>query len=274
VVFVGPGAAPAATTAAAAPPVTPPATDGAAGEEAAERLQPAATSPDESAPADDGIQTATRLRRGAAAGKATSPAVAIVPRRQFYISLPKGSTSPAAQTVLPAAPAARETPGVQGALKDYLPETPLPPAPKPVTVPPLVTAPQPVSPAPTAARAGRLIWTGDLAKRAVLWIEGMHASRGSLTGSLAGVPAQFHVAPAEFTHDGLVVYTRDGTLKGRQEPASKANGWNAVKFQIDPQRAAGLVIVEPPSKENGFNRLILRNDARDCPVIVVDWTAQ
>jgi hypothetical protein len=282
--FVGRGEPPAAVRTAVVPPVT----DGAAGEETAEPLRRAATpSPEPAAagnagspPAADGIQTATRLKRAATDKKETSPAASIAPRRQFRMSLPQGRAPSPAEAVLPAAPAARELPAVQAALKDYLPETRPPAAPKPVTAPPpvttppLVTVPRPVTQAAPAARSGRLIWTGDLAKRAVLWIEGMHASRGSMTGSLSGVPAEFRVWPAELTNDGLLVYTRDSTLKGRQEPASKANGWNAMKFQLDAQRAKELVVVEAPSKENGFNRLILRNDARACPVIVVDWTAQ
>jgi hypothetical protein len=108
----------------------------------------------------------------------------------------------------------------------------------------------------------------------VVEIEGTRASIGSLSGSLSGVPAVFHVWPAEFTRDGLAVYTGNTADRGRKEPASKSTGWNSVNFQFDPVRAGELVVLEAPNRGNDFNRLVLRNDARACPIVVVDWTVQ
>jgi hypothetical protein len=105
----------------------------------------------------------------------------------------------------------------------------------------------------------------------VVEISGSHASFGSVIGSWSGAPADFRVEPAEFTRDGLVIYTADGAANGRTEPPSKSNGWNRVEFAFDPVRVGQLVVLEPPNRANNFNRLVLRSDAKTCPVIVVDW---
>jgi hypothetical protein len=119
-----------------------------------------------------------------------------------------------------------------------------------------------------------LIWTGELGRRGVVELEGTRASIGSLSGSLSGAPAVYHVWPAEFTRDGLAVYTGNTAERGRKEAPSKSTGWNPVNFQFDPERARELVVLEAPNRVNDFNRLVLRNDARACPIIVVDWTVQ
>ena len=135
-------------------------------------------------------------------------------------------------------------------------------------------APEPVQPQPqttTAPQSGRLIWTGKLDPHAVIEINGTHAGFGSVIGSWPGGPAEFRVDPAEFTRDGLVIYTTDGAANGRTEPPSKATGWNPVSFAFDPVRAGQLVVLEAPNQRNNFNRIVLRSDAKTCPVIVVDW---
>ena len=105
-------------------------------------------------------------------------------------------------------------------------------------------------------------------------IEGGRASIGSLSGSLSAQPSTVHVWPAEFTREGLAVFTMDGAAHGRKEQPSMANGWNSVRYQFDPVRSRELVVLEAPNRVNGFDRLVVRNDARSCPVIVVDWSLQ
>jgi hypothetical protein len=119
-----------------------------------------------------------------------------------------------------------------------------------------------------------LIWTGKLDPHAVVEINGAHAGFGSVIGSWPGGPAEFRVDPAEFTRDGLVIYTADGAANGRTEPPSKANGWNPVSFAFDPVRVGQLVVLEAPNQRNNFNRIVLRSDAKTCPVIVIDWKAR
>ena len=130
-------------------------------------------------------------------------------------------------------------------------------------------------PKPAAQRgSGRLIWTGRLLRHGILEVDGGHASTGSLIGSLSGLPAHFRIHPAEFTRDGLVIYTADGAANGHTEPPSAGNGWNPVRFSFDPVRAGQLKVLESPNRTNHFNRLVVLSRSKTCPVIVVDWNAR
>lgn len=139
------------------------------------------------------------------------------------------------------------------------------------TPPPALNLPA-ARPAISMQRSGRIIWTGSLDRRGVVEIEGTRATVGSLVGELPGLKVAYRVSPAEFVAGGLVVYTSDRAASHRTEPASKANGWNATRFEYDPQRARQLVVLEAPNASNEFKRLALRSDARNCSVIVVDWS--
>jgi hypothetical protein len=138
-----------------------------------------------------------------------------------------------------------------------------------------VSIPSPEPPraeAGAAHRSGRLIWTGSLAKRGVLEIEGGSVSVGTVTGGLPGMPLSLKISPAEFGDDGLVVYTSDASRDAHLEPATKANGWNALHYVWNPERARQLAILEAPNPSNQFSRLVLRNDARHCSLILIEWT--
>jgi hypothetical protein len=164
-----------------------------------------------------------------------------------------------------------------------LPETSpvLSPAPPPLAVgavtprlPLSLPGSPPVPPAYAGPRSGRLIWTGALARRGVVEIEGSRASLGSLAGFLPGVPVSLDASPAEFDAGGLVVHTADAAKHGRAEPAGPGNGWNRTRFAWDPQRAGQVAVLEAPNSSNQFKRLTLRCDARNCPVIVIEWSVQ
>jgi hypothetical protein len=179
------------------------------------------------------------------------------PRRALVLPSTPSATAPP-PIALPAPPlvAANTTAPVAVALNL--------PVPKPVIVPKPAITPQ--------ARSGRLIWTGSLERRGVVEIEGSRPTVGSLTGELPGLNVSMRVSPAEFVAGGLVVYTADRAAARRTEPASKANGWNATRFEWDPERARQIVVLESPNASNEFKRLALRSDARNCSVIVVDWS--
>jgi hypothetical protein len=167
-------------------------------------------------------------------------------------------------SALPDPPALTSRPSV-AALPDVLSSPPLrlkPAVPEPTTAP------------YNGPRSGRLIWTGVLGKRGVVDIEGNRASMGTLVGGLPGVPVSIRVSPAEFGRDGLMVYSLDAAGTHDRERPARSNGWNAVQFQVDADRARGLVVLESPNTANEFRRLVVRSDLRNCSVIVIDWTLQ
>ena len=119
-----------------------------------------------------------------------------------------------------------------------------------------------------------MIWTGSMGRRGVVEIEGAHASIGSLSGGLPGVPVGLRISPAEFSSQGLIVDTADVSYNERREIASAANGWNATIYRWEPARARELVVLEAPNPSNNFKRLVVRNDARSCRVMVVEWSVR
>jgi hypothetical protein len=134
--------------------------------------------------------------------------------------------------------------------------------------------PVPRPPVYSGPRSGRIIWTGSMGRRGVVEIEGSHASIGSVRGALPAVPVTIQVSPAEFSPGKLVILSDDESSNNRRENPSAANGWNATVFQWEPERAEKLVILESPNPSNEFKRLVIRNDARACSVIVVDWNVR
>jgi hypothetical protein len=161
-------------------------------------------------------------------------------------------------------------------------DPPMPPAPS-MAVPRPVVGPlamvmagpgatPPRLPVYTGPRSGRMIWTGSMGRRGVVEIEGAHASIGSLSGGLPGVPVSVRISPADFSARGLIVHTGDVAYNERREIASAANGWNATIYRWEPDRARELVVLEAPNPSNDFKRLVVRNDARSCRVMLVEWS--
>jgi hypothetical protein len=103
-------------------------------------------------------------------------------------------------------------------------------------------------------------------------VDGRSVSVGSLNGALPGAPVNLTIVPAEFGENGLVVYTTDAARHNRVEPASAGNGWNQVTYVWDPERVRQLSVLEAPNPNNGYNRIALRNDARRCSMILIDWS--
>jgi hypothetical protein len=192
-----------------------------------------------------------------------APKAEVAPRKTLVLP---GRTSPTqvAAAPLPAAPSVDPIPVKSIAAPDLLSNPPLAGAPPPAAR----TAPA------SLPRTGRLIWTGTLARRGVVEIEASHTSAGSLAGGLPGVPIFVRILPAEFTQNGLVVYTNDRSKAGATERPTKANGWNTLHFRYDPARVVELVVIEAPNRTNDYSRLVLRNEGRDYSVVVIDWSQQ
>jgi len=189
--------------------------------------------------------------------------------RRTEFGADRSGSSGASQPVLPNAPAIGSGQAHPAAVPEIL-SGPLiherAPAPPPT--------PSPVTRAPSwaGARSGRFIWTGVLGRRGVMEIDGSHVNKGSLTGTFPPVPLLVHVLPAEFSRGGLTVYTPEAAKNGLSEAPSKSNGWNGTRFKFDYYRAHELVILEAPNRTNDYSRLVVRNDGRECSVVVVNWS--
>lgn len=207
------------------------------------------------------------------------PAAASVhepPRRQKF-ALAAAPARPAPNvSVLPDPPPVRPleaAPSLLAAVASQ-PAFPLPvsppmaPAPAPAVPPPGRGAPPP---AEVKHVSGRLIWTGTLLRRGVVEVDGQSVSVGTLSGALPGMPISFTVSPAEFREDGLVVYTADPARNNQVELPSAGNGWNRLKFVLDPERVHEITVLESPNASNRFSHLALRADARRCFMLLIDW---
>jgi hypothetical protein len=134
---------------------------------------------------------------------------------------------------------------------------------------PALSLPAPVSnPVPPAS--GRLIWTGQLAKHAVLSFSAQGASSGYVDGWLPSkTPVHIDVRPGELIEGAMMIFAKDGN--SRSEPPSALNGWNTVIYKQDIARASELEVVEAPGPGNEWSHLVLRNGDRRLSLIVVDW---
>jgi hypothetical protein len=131
-------------------------------------------------------------------------------------------------------------------------------------------APVPDARAPAAPASGRLIWTGQLAKGAVISLTSKGASIGYLNGWIPPkTPVHLEVRPGELITGGIVVYTKDPN--SRSEPPSAGNGWNTVIYRQDYVRASDLRVLEAPGAGNDWNQLVLQNGDRKLSLIVLDW---
>jgi hypothetical protein len=148
------------------------------------------------------------------------------------------------------------------------PSLPAAPAPKPPAPAP------PPAPVKQAPHSGRLIWTGSLARRGIVELDGRSVSLGTISGALPGVPVNVSVTPAEFDENGLLVFTTDAKRHNRVEPPSVGNGWNRITYVWDPERVKQLAILEYPNQSNNYSRLTVRSDGRRCSVIFIDWSVR
>ena len=71
------------------------------------------------------------------------------------------------------------------------------------------------------------MWSGTLEKNGVLVIEDRHASHGTLTGELPGVPVEIEVDAKEF---------------GVAEAPAPSNGWKRIAIRSRRKRSASLTI--------------------------------
>jgi proteasome lid subunit RPN8/RPN11 len=160
------------------------------------------------------------------------------------------------------------------------PEEPLLPAP-PVIAPnaaatmaadiPHLPIPAPLNPVDQGLAAGKIIWTGKLARSGTIQILGNRASQGRVTGGLPGIPVRVQVFPSELIQEGLRIFTAEpGSISPPEAPGVQ-NGWNRTVYVLNPKKAAEISILEAPGQQNAWNRLILRAERGDHSIIVLRW---
>jgi hypothetical protein len=145
--------------------------------------------------------------------------------------------------------------------------TPQPPSYQPV--PPPAPVPQQKAAASRPA-SGRAIWTGRLPKGALLLFEGARPSVGSLHGSFPQNAARIRVFAADLGDAGIVVFD-GGARQNAIEPPSAANGWNLTTYNADAKRSRSVMVLEYPSRNNDWKRLLIRSEDRTLSMLVIDW---
>ena len=119
--------------------------------------------------------------------------------------------------------------------------------------------------------AGRIIWTGKLARSGTIQILGNRASEGRVTGGLPGIPVRVQVFPSDLIQEGLRIFTADPGSIGPAEAPGVQNGWNRTVYILNPKKAGEISILEAPGQQNAWNRLTLRAERGDHSIIVLRW---
>ena len=232
-----PSAAPAAPSAGKDPPPAPPAP------EQEVRNLPPVDRPSRQSPREAPVQAVS----------AQPPSPASAPQRRQLTLPPAGAPHPA-EPLLPAPPVI--TPTAAATPSAILPHVGIPAPPKP----------DDQSPA-----AGKIIWTGKLARGGTVQILGNRPSQGRVTGGLPGVPVRVQVFPSELVQEGLRIFTADPASISPPEAPGAQNGWNRTAYVLNPRKAGEIIIVEAPGPQNAWNRLVLRAERGEHSIIVLRW---
>lgn len=214
--------------------------------------------------------------------------------------LPEGDEKPAAARIEEPPPSRRDAPPTAGEILGAVqpaPVTPTPAPPPEAEVPrrplfsdsgpatarpdPAESLPQPAAPPAgqsyhaSAARSGRVIWSGYLPATGTLTIDRGSVSIGSLTGALPGRPVRIRAYPAELSSAGMTVYHGDDAeaRDNAVEAPGPRNAWTRTQFVRDPSRASNLSVVEAPSPANGWAMVRLRCGLHPVSVVIIEWYA-
>ncbi len=146
------------------------------------------------------------------------------------------------------------------------------------TVPPPQPRPEAVSPQPDAAAdssepkaeksRGRIVWTGQARKGALIRIDGGAASVGALYGNFPGGPIEIRVFPADRALRRLTVFTSDAKYATAVRTATAAG---PALFSWDPRHMTDVTIWEKPSPGNHWDRCTLRVNTSQLTASVIEW---
>jgi serine/threonine protein kinase len=151
-------------------------------------------------------------------------------------------------------------------------ETPAPPPPKVETPPPSAASAEPTKTksATTGPAAGRVFWTGQLAKGQTVTID-IYSPALSLVGRFPRAAVRIRrVWPGELSDRGAKLYVPEASLNGVSETATGRNGGRPTRYVYDADYVGAVWVIETPTAQNQW-RLILRSESRRLTTVAIDW---
>lgn len=143
-----------------------------------------------------------------------------------------------------------------------------PPAPAVAASSPIVQHPESQPDAPVVKTSGRIIWTGQARRGALLRFEGGSASAGSVYGRFPGGPIEVRVFPAERAPHRFTVFTSDERYA---TPVRAATAAGPALFSWDPRHITDLTLWERPGPANNWRRCMLRVNSGRLTACVIEW---
>ena len=142
------------------------------------------------------------------------------------------------------------------------------PPPRAVVADPMSLAPTGPAPETPAEKSGRIIWTGQARRGALLRIDGGAASAGSVFGRFPGGPVEIRVYPAERSMRTLTVFTSDAKYAS---PVRASTAAGVALFSWDPRHLTDVTLWESPGPGNNWRRCVLRVNSGVLTASVIEW---
>ena len=80
--------------------------------------------------------------------------------------------------------------------------------------------------------------------------------------------------PADLTAEGITLYSSNPKYaKGAVEAASPHNGWNKTTVKWEPAIANSVTMLEIPTPQNDWKRLVIQSDSPKVSMIILEWSA-
>jgi hypothetical protein len=104
-------------------------------------------------------------------------------------------------------------------------------------------------------------------------VDGRRVSTGTVNNALPGVPVRLRVQPAEFTSEGISVYSSNSRFQGGtvKEARSARNGWMNTQYVYDPAKAGNVSLAVVPSEQGGYRQFMIRSAGQPVAAVVIDW---
>ena len=122
--------------------------------------------------------------------------------------------------------------------------------------------------APVARSAGRIVWTGQARRGALVQIDSSGASSGHLYGRLPGGPIEIRIFPADHSFRHLTVFTSDVKYA---TPVRSSTAAGPALFSWDPRHMTDLTVWEKPGPANNWQRCALRVNSNQLTAAIIEW---